>query len=328
MKKKMLCRGMCAALLAATLCTAGCRNRDLLQSDVYNVPTMSEEEMISVYNQAADRFAAADNYTMTGTVCDWAEIYSEDEDASEALTEDIDDGPSAVANAFVCKAGKANGGRIGWFEVDGNYETKHNTYYDGTNWYYSDIDGVEPFGSDVPLYNDYFAEDYVPPIAAADVLFVNMERPDGEITMTLRLPLTAFQSPAMDGRTGFYLDEAADSVVTITMTFSDEMEVTGISVSWTSKGDFVKGDIMEQGYEAFFTVSDFGTTTVPVPEDLDRYEISTDDVDEGDQWAYKPPEGWTPEDDDKIDWESVTWEELEALGWTRIPIEDAIVEYE
>lgn len=290
--------------------------------EAYRVPQLSEEEIVALYNDGVKSLTEADSYTMTGSVCDAANTVALD-GSGEA--------PAAVAEAITCHVSQTNGTVCADFTAAGRQETTHNTYYDGTLFYISGIEGLEPFCDEENLYNDFLAQDYYPQISADDVFFTNLERVDGELTVTIRLPLSAFASTAIEQRVGLFLTESETSIVCIMMTMTEENQPVNISVSWSTEGDSGDGTLLQQALEISFELSDVNATVVSVPDNLPAYEhIQEEDDSDSDSfmsnldqaYAYRPPEGATDEEIFSVDWDTVTWEELEAAGWTRVPADE------
>lgn len=322
---KIYIKFISALLIASFLFLFGACGADTVQErpEAYRIPQLSEEEIVALYNDGVKALTEADSYTMTGSVCDAANTVALD-GSGEA--------PAAVAEAITCHVSQTNGTVCADFTAAGRQETTHNTYYDGTLFYISGIEGVEPYCIDANLYNDFLAEDYYPQISADDVLFTNLERVDGEMTVTIRLPFTAFPSEAMQQRVGLFLGEADASTVCITMTLTEEQQPVNISVSWSTEGDSGDGTLLQQALEVSFEFSNLNSTTVSAPEDLSAYECVDMDEDDGEigsvmsnldaEYIYCPPEEITDDELALIDWDTITWEELEALGWTRVPADE------
>lgn len=313
------------ALLAAFFLFpfSGC-GADTVQElpEAYRIPQLSETEIISLYNDGIKALTDADSYTMIGSVCDAANIIAPD-NGGEA--------PAAVAEAITCHVSKTDGAVCADFSAVGKAETTHNTYYDGTYWYVSDVAGLEPFRSEDNLYNDFLVQDYYPQISEDAVFFTNMERVDGDLTVTMRLPLSAFASAAIEQRVGLFMEETADSTVCITMTLTEEKQPVNIAVSWSAESDFGDGELLQQALEVSFAFSDVNASVVSIPADLSAYTYSTEEKTSQNgnldgNYAYRPPEGATDEEIFSIDWDTVTWEELEAAGWTRVPADETDLE--
>lgn len=300
----------------------GC-SRDKLADvpEAYRVPQLSEQEIVALYNDGVRTFTTAESYTMTGSVCDAANTVALD-GSGEA--------PAAVAEAITCHVSQADGTVCADFTAVGIQEATHNTYYDGKLFYISGMEGVEPYCDVENLYNDFLAQDYYPQISADDVLFANLERVDGEMVATIRLPFTAFPSAALQQRVGLFLGEADTSIVCIIMTLTEDQQPVNISVSWSSEGDSGDETLLQQALEISFDFSDVNATVVSVPENLASYERVPEEDEEDEAfmsnldaaYAYCPPEDITDEELASIDWTTVTWEELEAAGWTRVPADE------
>lgn len=257
-------------VLAMLMCMTACSNNEAVDENgdavvAYDeteetkplLPT-SSEEIVAIYNKAVSGVLDADNYTMTG---------------SANSVSELDNIVTSVVTSVDCKY--VNGDTpsmrmISTVSYD-DMENTHDTYFDGSKYYYDD--GGSKFTSFSNDYADYNASDYFKTLEASQIYNHTMQwlPDDSGYTISFDVILNDLQSVAIDGTIGMLSSEDVyEKPVHLSVDVDLEGNLLGVYIEFSSEMPWDQSIIYQQ-FIASLTFSDVNNTVVEIP-DFDTYE--------------------------------------------------------
>ncbi len=257
MRLKQVLASILAGACALTLCACGTRE---VPPPTQNEYVVTQDTISELFNSAVQKLNEADSYTMTGSVTSVAEIA-----ASEVLT--------TVRVPLECRYQE---GKM-FFDSD-NSNDPHTLYFDGEIYYYciEDTNSTIKYFGTANDHNDYSAADYLLPIDAEIVLNPSLSvNDDGTQELSFSIPFAIYESPALIGWLGFVVDEShAANLLNVFATVDADGYFTAFSFSFVNDTDF--GDLIHQEIAVGMTLSNYNSTVITAPSDIQAYEDWTD----------------------------------------------------
>lgn len=222
-------------------------------------PPATPEEVAQLYNLAVEKLNHADNYTMLGSV-----------NSSAGMGET----GTAVVSTIDCRYSKELGALFTTIQTGDMQDFDHTTYYDGSKYYYT-TEHLK-YCSELNDYQDYTGSDYLVLVDPQNITTVEKEAREDGTLVAFKIPFSLFASPALTGLLGdIYSEAATDMPVDLRMIIDHDGNVSYLYIYYEAE-TFFGDDPILQTIVASLNFSDFGSTEVTVPGDLDTYEPLSD----------------------------------------------------
>lgn len=264
-------------LVLALLCLIGCTAQTPQDTPL----TTSAEEVAERLNAAVEMLAAAESYRIFGNVTSTAEVIPAGSSSGEVVTLRT---PLLTAVRGEEFSTVSDGGDL-----------PHSAYFDGENYYIDLGEGETALhyrtsGND---YCDYPATAYLKAVNAEAVFDPTVTQAEGGGCMlTFDIPCALYDSEAVYGWLGEYLDEAhAAQTLHLSLSIDAEGYPTALYLFFSTQTQ-LGDDTIRQELAVSLSLYDFGEAVPTPPDDLSVYEnwdtsVPTDD-EQG--FAEIPPE--------------------------------------
>ena len=259
MSYKKLLLLLLAMLILLSFCA--CRQSGASDPPQDSDSVASQEAAAALFNAAVDKLNAAGSYTMTGNVTSAAEMQRAEGEAGELVT---------VYTPLNCTY---QDGKM--LMISENGSNPHTTYFDGTHYYISVLFGEERLRYFVSTndYTDYDAAKYLKQVDAEAIFHPSLtDNAAGGKDVSFQIPFALYDSEALRGWLGEITDDTlASRKLQITAAIDKDGYPTAVFFSFSTTTQF-SDDKIQQELAVSFDLSDFSSTVVSAPADLETYE--------------------------------------------------------